>query len=383
VSKSAGSLGATVRRPRSGTLRLLLLTNMWPTPDDPSFGSFVSRHVAALRETGVDVTVVANETRRRGKISNLRKYASLLHRSRRAAATGAYDIVCGHFLYPTAFVSRVAAARAGTPYILVAHGTDVRSLARKGPIARLCRRALNGAALLVTVSEDLARRARGDLLVPPTVPIEVVNMGVDTELFRPDPTARTRLGVQASERLLLFVGNLILDKGVDVLLHAFSDLRQKDAVDRLVVVGSGPLGDTLRERAGRSAPDLADGSSEEAVTFLGTLPHRDLPAWMAAADVLVLPSRREGLGLVLLEAMACGTPCVASRVGGIPEILSERCGELVPPDDPAALALAIERVMSTGKAHYGRACRETALDHTIEGQALRFRGLAEDVTRRA
>jgi glycosyltransferase involved in cell wall biosynthesis len=353
----------------AGPLRILLLSNMWPSDADPTFGTFVSRHVAALREAGAVVTVVANERRRSGAAANLRKYVSLLRRSSRAAGRGEYDLVCGHFLYPTAAITRVAARRAGLPYVLVAHGTDVRSLGRRDPIAWASRRALEGAALVVTVSQDLGRRVRGDLQIPPSVPLEVVNMGVDAELFQPDPTARGRRAVPDSERLVLFVGNLIPDKGVDVLLTAFDRLHGRSLVDRLVVVGSGPSEESLRAQA------------QGPVTFLGAVAHGELPSWMAAADVLVLPSRREGLGLVLLEAMACGTPCVASRVGGIPEILGERCGALVPPEDPEHLAEAIAQVLGRGKEHYEDACRRTALQNTVGEQALRFLRLAERVIR--
>jgi glycosyltransferase involved in cell wall biosynthesis len=122
-----------------------------------------------------------------------------------------------------------------------------------------------------------------------------------------------------------------------------------------------------------------DDPGREAVTFLGAVPHEELPSWMAAADVLVLPSRREGLGLVLLEAMACGTPCVASRVGGIPEILGEDCGELVEPDDPGSLANAIATVLANGKTQYAAACRRVALQNTVDAQARRFLDLVGDI----
>jgi len=191
-------------------------------------------------------------------------------------------------------------------------------------------------------------------------------MGVDAAVFRPDPSARGRLRIDAADRVVLFVGNLTEAKGVDVLLGAFAQLRAGVRAERLVLVGAGSAESELREAA--AGLGVAD-----AVTFAGRLGATDVARWMAAADVLVLPSRSEGLGLVLFEAMACGTPCVASNVGGIPEALdAPACGRLVGPGDPAALALAIGDVLEQGKEPFVEACVARAADNTTDAMAARF-----------
>jgi glycosyltransferase involved in cell wall biosynthesis len=96
---------------------------------------------------------------------------------------------------------------------------------------------------------------------------------------------------------------------------------------------------------------------------------------MSAADVFVLPSRAEPLGVVLLEAMACGTPCVASRVGGIPEIVGAGCGRLVEPDDPGALADAVAEVLASGKQRYSAACLEAAAASDLDANTERLVGV--------
>jgi len=336
------------------------------------FGSFVARHVSRLRDAGADVTVVANSDNRRGLVRNVVKYIRLEHRARRAARPGRFDAVVGHYLYPTAAFARDAARKADVPLVLVVHGTDTRSILRKGLLARRSRRALDAADLVVTVSRALRETLMRDVAVPASVPISVVDMGFDETVFMPCESAREDLGVPTSTRLVVFVGNLEPVKGVDLLLDAFSVLLADGTADRLVIVGDGSLASEFRDRIDR--PDLNGG-----VTMLGAASQRDVARWMAAADVLVLPSRNEGLGLVLLEAMACGTPCVATRVGGVPEIMDDSCGRLVPPEDPIALAAAVAEIIAQGKDRYSGACVARAAEHTSAAKAEEFLGHVERV----
>lgn len=355
---------------QGGPLRILEISNMWPSAGSPVFGSFVARHVAELEKAGAEVTVVANTDQRRGAVSALMKYSSLARRARAVARSGEFDVVVGHFLYPTAAFARSAARIAQTPFVLVSHGTDARSVQRSDLFARAARRALQDASLVVAVSGSLRQVLRTEVGVPAGVPIEVVNMGFDAAVFSPDQSARATLGIPERERLVLYSGNLEPVKNVDVLIDASASLLREGRVDRLVIVGDGPL----RESLERHAADAGMGGS---VTFTGQLPQQDVARWMSAADVFVLPSQYEGLGLVLLEAMACGTPCVASRAGGVPEILGESCGTLVPPGDEDALRDAIAEIISSGKHRYTEACIAQAAQHTSAGKAREFLGHLE------
>jgi glycosyltransferase involved in cell wall biosynthesis len=143
--------------------------------------------------------------------------------------------------------------------------------------------------------------------------------------------------------VILFVGNLLPVKGVDVLIDAISRLDERDRRARCYLIGQGPLRETLRQHIARLG--LTDR-----VTLVGPVLHADLPDWFRAADVFVLPSHSEGVPCVLLEAAACQTPFVASRVGGIPEIAHLNHGEMVPPGNAATLADAIARVLATPAA---------------------------------
>jgi len=366
--------------PRSDAPKLLVISNMWPPAPAAAFGGFVARHVSALRFAGAQVTVVANSDSRAGKAAVAAKYASLFARALVAAAAGRgrYDAVVAHYLYPAAAIARVAARVAGAPYALVAHGTDVLSVTRAGAIAKASRSAVAEASLVVAVSSALEARLRDDGTLPDSVPSAVVNMGFDADVFRPDPQAREKLGVAQPERIVLFAGNLLLAKGVDLLVSAFIDLLERNAADRLVLVGASPDGWMRPEVAGAIFNERGRTDFASSVTFTGAVDQATLAAWMAAADVFALPSRNEGLGLVLLEAMACGTPCVGARVGGIPEVLTTpSCGRIVAPDDAVALAAALEEVLLLGKRHFHEACVTNASAHDSRTKAKEFLGAIE------
>jgi len=178
---------------------------------------------------------------------------------------------------------------------------------------------------------------------------------VDLERFRPvDPRPlRRRLGLEG-RRIILSAGRLVRRKGVDTLLRACARLPHALPPPALVVAGDGP--DRPRLEA------LARGL-QLPVRFLGRVPDAELPALYSAADLFVLAAREEpdgdveGFGLVLLEAAACGTPAVACRSGGVPDAVDDGVsGLLVRPDDPAALAAGLGRVLSDDSLRRWLAC---------------------------
>lgn len=139
--------------------------------------------------------------------------------------------------------------------------------------------------------------------------------------------------------MILFVGHVDAHKGALDLVRAFAVVSRARRDASLVMVGTGPCLGQCRGLA------KALGVS---VRFVGARPHAEIPDWLAAADVLALPSWAEGTPNVVLEALACGRRVVATAVGGIPDVVSsDRLGTLVPPRDPPALARALEAALST------------------------------------
>ncbi len=348
----------------SAPLRVLCLSNMWPGPRDPDFGAFVAEMCEALRRRGLSVETAAIEGRSSGPLRTPAKYARLAREAGRKAA-GA-DVIYAHFLFPTGAIAAQAARRAGIPYVVTAHGQDVRNLDR-----RAARRATEGslrrAGGVIAVSEYLAAELRGRGLDLP--PLHVVNMGVDVERFAPADrgAARARLGVAAEGPLVVAVGGLTERKNPLVLLQAFARVRDRRPGARLAYVGDGPLAAAID--AGTRLLGL-----EGAVIRPGAVPHAAVADWVAASDALALVSRVEPLGIAALEALAAGRPVVATRVGGAREVVPDPgAGRLVDPLDPVDVAAGLLAVLDDPPPP--DACRRAAAPHALDRQAERVEAI--------
>jgi glycosyltransferase involved in cell wall biosynthesis len=243
------------------------------------------------------------------------------------------QIVLASWAYPDAWAAWKLARGANLPLVAKVHGSDVLLLA-KGARRQRTLEALSGADAVIAVSRQLAART-AELGVEPSR-LHVVYNGVDTTLFTPGDARAARAGLKLSaEPLVLFVGNLAPVKGLNVLIDACALLRDRGVRFECRLIGQGPLRRALSRR-------IQTAGLAQLVQLHGPCRLAELPDWYRAASVLALPSFSEGVPNVILEARACGTPVVASRVGGIPEILD---ASLVPPNDAGALADSIERAI--------------------------------------
>jgi teichuronic acid biosynthesis glycosyltransferase TuaC len=252
-----------------------------------------------------------------------------------------FDLIDAHYVYPDGFAAVLLGRMLGKPVVVSARGSDINLYAELPLIRRLLQYTLDGADRVIAVSGAL-RQAIVRMGIPEAKAAVVPN-GVDLEKFHPVPQqmARQRLGL-GGKRIILSAGNLVPNKGFDLLVRALRLLIDEYRVDglQLVIVGGG----SERRPLERLASQL---SLTGQIHFAGAVPHERLHLWYSAADVFCLASRREGWPNVLLEALACGTPVVATAVGGIPEIictdelgLVSRSGERELAD---ALALALEK----------------------------------------
>jgi glycosyltransferase involved in cell wall biosynthesis len=247
---------------------------------------------------------------------------------------GRVDVVLGSWAYPDGFAAVVLAHLMGVPAVIKLHGSDINVLATQaGPRANL-RWALPRASRVVAVSRALAEQAVA--LGAARERVVVVPNGVDRQLFRPRSRAEAcaRLALSPARRLL-YVGRLEPPKGVDDLLAAFDRLAARLPDVELALVGDG----SARRRC-----EAMGARTGGRVVVAGSRALDEVPWWMAAADAVVLPSLAEGMPNVLLEALACGRRVVATRVGGIPDLIAcDQLGELVEPQDVPALAEALAR----------------------------------------
>ena len=246
------------------------------------------------------------------------------------------DVVVSYQLYPEAFGAVAAAGSLGIPSIAGAIGSDLRC---SGAALRpLIRKTMSDASAVITVCDDLTNRAVG--MGIPRSKVHTVSNGCDRRVFFPRHRGESRqaLGVPPDTRLVVFTGNLVEVKGLPHLIAAVARLRDRGEPVEAALIGAGPLESRLRRQA--HALGIADR-----IRFLGSKPPGEVAEWLSAADLFCLPSSSEGSPNVIAEALCCGRPVVASRVGGIPDLVDERCGRLVPPADPEGLAEAISAAL--------------------------------------
>ena len=254
------------------------------------------------------------------------------------------DAAIGYWAHPDGEAAVRAGREMGIPSVVIAGGSDVLLLTEQKSRGRCVRKVLDAADLVVAVSSDLRKKII-DLGVSPEK-VQVWNRGIDSTHFSPGDrvAARRRLGIPTTGGRLVWVGRMVPVKGLDVLLEACAILQQRQVDFHLYLVGDGPLRKSLED-------ECRFRSLHSRVTFVGNRLHDELPDWYRAADCTVLPSRSEGLPNVLRESLACGTPFVASDVGGVCEIADETSSIVVPADDPDALAQAIVQGFSTWGSH--------------------------------
>lgn len=245
---------------------------------------------------------------------------------------GRCDVLFASWLYPDGCSAIRLASRLGVPCVVKAHGSDVQRIAARPDIRPIVRALLPGAAAVVAPSQPLVR-ALVELGGSASHAFHVPN-GVDRTVFHPRDRQRSRqqLGLSRDSRLVVFVGRLTREKGIAELLRAHDRLPSVT----LALVGDGPMRAELDRAALAGGRLLAPGAQAPL----------EVAQWMAAADVVTLPSWSEGTPNVVLEAMASGRPVVATKVGGIPDVLPDgRAGILVPPRDDVSLASALARAL--------------------------------------
>lgn len=359
-------------------MNVLFVTRWYPGPGHLYAGTFVREHAKAVRAAGHQVAVLhvpgepsdgpdawqmveetdpaltediptfhvycrATSVRHLSRISRVVtywRYVWSAYRSARRLRAGGFDpdVIHGHVFSagpPAVLIARLFRR----PLVITEHvtlftrGTMTRGGRRVAAFAfGRAARVLPVCAFLQRAIESYGIRAR----------FTVVPNAVDTSLFFPAaPTAHD--GARPGDpRRLLFVGNLEAThhKGFPELVEALGALRKRRSDWHLDVIGGGPTQPEY-ERL------VAEAGLADSIAFHGSKPKADVAALMRASDLFVLPSRFENLPCVIIEAMTSGLPVVSTTVGGIPEMVSEADGILVPPQDPTALADALDRALST------------------------------------
>lgn len=254
-----------------------------------------------------------------------------------------FDVIDAHFAYPDGYAAVKLGCWLKVPVTITLRGTEVRH-AKDDKLQPLLAEALQGADQIFTVSDSLRRIALQQGTSPEKA--MVVANGVDAEKFYPvaPQAARQQFGIPEDARVLITVGGLVERKGFHRVIEVLPELRERHSNLHYLIVGGASAEGDWGERLRRQVTDLG---LQDCVHFLGTMPPEALNAPLSAADVFVLSTRNEGWANVLLEAMACGLPVVASDVGGNAEVVPEaRLGTIVPFDDREALTQALDHALS-------------------------------------
>jgi teichuronic acid biosynthesis glycosyltransferase TuaC len=389
-------------------IRTLLFSTLYPSSVRPSHGIFVEtrlRHLLASGEVETRVVapvpwfpfrhkafgdyakhaaVPAYEERNGIKVEHPRYLllpkvgmnsapatlarAGLAAAKRLIASGYDFDLIDAHYFYPDGVAATIIGKALGKPVVITARGTDINLIPQYDKPRKLILQAAEDCAAMITVSAALKDEIVG--FGGSAQKITVLRNGVDLELFRSEDKSLARQKFCVTGFVLASVGNLIPTKGHLFAIESLQNL--PDA--QLLIAGRGPQEGELKALAQRLGVT-------ERVRFVGVLPQDELRWLYSAADALVLASAREGWPNVLLESMACGTPVIASEVGGIPEIVaSPAAGMLLPTRDAAGIAQAVAAL----RAHLPERSATRAYAEQFgwqpptEGQLEIFRGIQKE-----
>jgi glycosyltransferase involved in cell wall biosynthesis len=376
------------------SIRVLILSHFYPTPTDSSPGVFFHEQAKQLQAQGTQVIVIAPVPWFPKDLyikSKWRNYADiplyaeidgiLVYYPRYFRPPGAwfrawsgismyiglkrlvdqlhqhtnFDLINSHALFPAGHTGLLLGQRLNLPTVCVLHGRDTFVLPFENKYTRrVSMQIICQTDQLIVVSKALKKAA--EALAKPKHPVHVVYNGVDTQRFRPDnpEIARKKLALPLNAPLILFIGTGLKHKGLYDLLAVQDLIQQSYPTSKLVVVGAN------MEQIYASNPTLTERAKSWLIAA-GVRPSAEIPTWINACDLLVLPSHSEGLGCVLLEAAACERPTVGTRVQGIQEAIQDGVtGVLVDQDKPIDLAKAIIELLDNPerRAQMGQAGRQ-------------------------
>ena len=305
-------------------LRLLVVTNLYPSPAHPGWGTFVRDQVESLQE---DASIELIAKRHPGPAA----YPAFWARAAAAALAGRHDLVHAHYGFHSALTPAWLGRR---PLVVTFHGSDALiEPGRNALYDRLQRAIIRRAVRLIAVSSGV-RRALIETLGAPPERVRLLSCGVDAQRFRPgsQAAARAQLGLPPEGRRVLFVGRTTRAKGIDLLAACAAELGEID----FDLIGPGA------NAKSRPLPLALPNCHVR-----GIRPHPEIPLWLQACDLLVLPSRTEGTPVTVLEALATERPVVAADVGSCAELIDAGVtGEIVAPGDAAALTAAVARALA-------------------------------------
>jgi teichuronic acid biosynthesis glycosyltransferase TuaC len=380
------------------TMRILLLSHIYPRRDVPTYGEFLHWQARALVAAGAEVTVVSPMMRApwytwwnprwrahadvplTGAADGVRIYRpryfsppglrwlwvegrTMLEGVRpviaRLHAARPFDIMHCNRFFPEGYVGLGLRKQLGIPMVAMARGMDLNRLPQWGQRYRQAlAEVVAGADGLLSVSASLFDEMR--TLATPACPTQVIYNGCHVEAAPASgasQTVRDRYGIPRDALVALYVGRLEPAKGTPELVQVMSALTRR--FDKLHWVAAG------RIQSERYAADIARAGWADRAHLLGAVAHAEVEALLQCADLFVFPSRREGVPNAVIEAMSAGLPVVATRAGGVSEILPPECGFLCEVGDVQGIAAGLTQLLASAalRRRMGAAARAHAKRH--------------------
>jgi len=359
-------------------MNILTFTSLWPNAENPDFSIFVKHRMAAMaKHDGVNVRVVApvpyfpkaasvwpvpQRWRQMARVPEkevidgletfhprylvtpqigMQYYGAWMAFGtwpliKRLHAEKPFDLIDAHYVYPDGYAAVRLGRKLNIPVSITARGTDINVFSYMPSIWPKIINALNRAEAVISVSDNLKQRMVELGIIGQK--IAVIGNGVDREVFYPRKRdeSRRKLGLNPEDQIVITVGGLVPVKGIDRLIDAMALLANKEQGKqiKLFVIGEGS------ERRSLEA-QISKLKLNDRVFLTGAMPQTELPDWYSAADLFCLASHREGCPNVVLEAMACGAPVLATDVGGIRDLINPDCGKIADNPKPENLADSI------------------------------------------
>lgn len=273
-----------------------------------------------------------------------------------------FDILHAHSSFPDGYASYLLARKTNKKLIITVHGPDIFTYLNSLALRQLISQAFIKCDKIIAVSTLLKKHIIKALGVEGNK-IAVIPNGVDTTCFRPimeREDIEKKLGLPANVKRIIYVGWLIKSKGVEDLLQAFESIAGNRNDLELCLVG-GYTGSAWEKEYNEIVEKVKSSQFSGRIRLVGTISNAELPFWLNASDFLILPSRLEGFGVALIEALACGLPVISTRCGGPEDIVNENNGILVNPADVKELTSAILKMLSDLNSYDRTKIRDSAV----------------------
>lgn len=346
-------------------MNVLTVSHMYPRKDNPMIGVFIKRRVEALSKLcSLTVFVPLSPYHPAWKVIKepentdihplryLKFPKSILYSTEgfllsislllKILFSGKnFYLIHADTVYPDGTAAVLASKLLNKPVVVTAHGSDLNLLPSSSlPLKKIIAWTLRNSDHVITVSTNLKSKAVELAGFPEKISV-ISNASADPELFKPmdQKECRSRLGVPEGKIILLYVGNILELKGLPILFQSIKEIKDVGEDFIVYLVGSG------KDKFCFEAL-VADQGLSEHVVFAGSRNPSEIPLWMNACDVFVLPSISEGMPNVVVEAVACGKPVIATRVGGIPDFVTDQNGIIVAPGSVPQLTKAISMLVN-------------------------------------